>query len=683
MWVFFNLKKYILMKSKTNFIQNTMMRKLFIPLMMLVGMVTASQAQETPLQRPQPKLWFGVSGAATLNYYHGTIQTLNANVYAPTAFHKGFGVAPYGSAFFEYRPNPVFGLMFNLAFDDRSGKFDEQIAPCNCPEDLKTNVKYLTMEPSLRIAPFSNGFYVFAGPIFSDGYKSSFTYTQVQQPDQAGNFSEFRKWKIGAQVGAGYDIPLSSKSSLTQVNLAPFIAYRPDMGEWPRTWNADSWSMQGLRLGLALKFGKAKKPTEGIKEVAPVVVAEIPPVAVVVEPEIKFSVYSPTNVPVERNVRETFPVRNYVFFDLGSTEIPSRYVLIRKDKVKDFKENQLEDFPSMKVSDRSKREMVVYYNVLNILGDRMQKNPKTTVILVGSSMQGLKDAKLMAESVKKYLVDVWAIDPKRISIESRIKPKIPSEQSGGKLDLVMLREGDRRVSIESKSPKILMVFQSGSDAPLKPVEFTIVKEAPEASYVTFTNDGAKGAFTSYMIEMADENGKVQSFGPYTEDKVSLPGKSILGSRPEGDYKITMVGKTKEGTTIKKEATAHIVLWTPPQGEFDQRYSVLYEFNKSKSIAMYEKYLTEMVAPKIPTGATVTLNGYTDITGGEEHNQELSLARANDVKNILEKALAKAGKKDVKFVVNGYGEDQSKSPFANGLPEERFYNRTVIIDIVKK
>jgi outer membrane protein OmpA-like peptidoglycan-associated protein len=656
-----------------------MMRKLLIPLLMFVAMATTSQAQEAPLQRPQPKLWFGVSGAANFNFYTGTTQTINSVVFAPSAFHKGSGIAPYGSVFFEYRPNPVLGLMFNLAYDDRSGKFDQVIAPCNCPADLDAKVKYLTMEPSLRIAPFSNGFYLFAGPVFSSNLKKSFTYTQEQQPDRSGDFSDVRKLKLSAQIGAGVDIPLSSKSNLTQVNVSPFISYHPYFGQEPRT--IESWSMQTVRVGLALKFGKAKKAAV-VEVIPPVVVAEAP-LVVVVEPEVTFSVYAPANVPVERNIRETFPVRNYVFFDLGSTQIPNRYVLLRKDQVKDFKEDQLESFAPLKVSDRSKREMVVYYNVLNILGDRMQKNPKATIILVGSSMKGLKDARLMAESVKKYLVDVWAIDPKRISIESRIKPKIPSEKPGGKLELVMLREGDRRVSIESKSPAILMVFQSGPDAPLKPVEFTIVKEAPEASYIVFTNEGAKDAFTSYTLEITDEQGKVQNFGPYTEDKVSLPGKSILGARPEGDYKITMVGKTKTGTTIRKDANAHIVLWTPSQVDFNQRYSVLYEFNKSKSIAMYEKYLTEVVTPKIPIGATIILNGYTDIIGGEVNNQKLSIDRANNAKSIIEKALKKAGRKDVKFEVHGFGEDQAKSPFDNKLPEERFYNRTVIIDIVKK
>ena len=60
---------------------------------------------------------------------------------------------------------------------------------------------------------------------------------------------------------------------------------------------------------------------------------------------------------------------------------------------------------------------------------------------------------------------------------------------------------------------------------------------------------------------------------------------------------------------------------------------------------------------------------------------MSLARANDVKSILASGLSKTGRNDVKFEVVGYGENENKSPFENKTPEERFYNRTVVIDII--
>ena len=425
-------------------------------------------------------------------------------------------------------------------------------------------------------------------------------------------------------------------------------------------------------MGAAFKFGVGRKIT-------------MPPPAPmeVTDAKVRFSVTSPRNIPVERRVRETFPLLNYVFFNLGSTEIPEGYVLLAKSQVKDFKEDQLEVFAPKRLSGRSNREMAVYYNVLNILGDRLGKNPTATITLVGSSEKGPEDGKAMAESIKRYLVGIFDIDASRIGIEGRDKPKIPSEQPGATQELKLLREGDRRVSIESSSPAMLMEFQSGPDASLKPVEINAVQQAPFDSYVVFNAQGAEVAFSSWSLDIRDEKGRVQTFGPYTREQVRIPGKSILGDRPEGNYKVTMIGLTKNGKTVKNETSVHMVRWTPPQNEQGMRYSVVFDFNASNTVVMYEKYLTEIVTPKIPRNATVIVHGYTDIIGDAVHNQKLSLARANDVKSILESSLSKAGRSDVRFEVFGFGEDESLSPFENTFPEERFYNRTVLIDIIPR
>jgi outer membrane protein OmpA-like peptidoglycan-associated protein len=467
------------------------------------------------------------------------------------------------------------------------------------------------------------------------------------------------------QIGAGYDIPLSTDGNKTQVVLSPFIAFQPYFGQNPRA--TETWNITTIRAGVALKFGQGKNIQEATDLKA--------------DGEVQFSVDSPSNVPGESRVTEIFPLRNYVFFNEGSTEIPNRYVLLTKNQVKDFKEDQLETFAPKNLSDRSKRQMTVYYNVLNILGDRMQKNPSATISLVGSSNNGNADGLAMAESVKTYLVDIFGIDGSRITTRGQEKPLVPSEQTGATLELVLLREGDRRVTIESNSPDLLMEFQSGPDAQLKPVQILVSQEAPVESYLTFNNKGAGEALSSWSLQIADEQGKIQSFGPYTEDEVKIPGKSILGSRPEGNYKVKMIGQTKSGKIVEKETPVRMVLWTPAKMDEGMRYSIIYEFNKSKAITMYEKYLTEVVTPKIPVGATVIIHGHTDIVGEESYNQGLSLSRANDTKNIIESALSKANRSDVKFEVSGYGENENNAPFDNKTPEERFYNRTVIIDII--
>jgi len=633
----------------------------------------STMAQEAQYEKPT---WlFGVAAGANFNFYRGTTQRLNANLTVPTAFHDGDGIGLFAAPLVEYHfPDSVWGIMLQTGYDNRQGDWDQVKSPCNCPMDLSTDLSYITVEPSVRIAPFKNGLYVYGGPRLAFNLDKSFTYEKGTNPDVpsqiAGpaineDFGNVENTIISMQVGAGYDIPLSSNTQKTQFVLSPFVSFQPYFGQNPRA--TESWNITTVRVGAALKFGQGRK---SVVEEAEVVV-----------PLVGFTVNSPENIPGERLVTETFPLRNYVFFEKESTEIPSRYVLLNKDKVKDFKEDQVEVNTPKDLSGRSKREMAVYYNVLNILGDRMGKNPSSTITLVGSSEKGPEDGKLMAGSVKKYLVDVFGIDATRIAIEGRNKPKIPSEKPGGTRELDLLREGDRRVSIESNSPALLMEFQSGPNAPLKPVQIKGLQEAPVESHVTFKAEGAKEAFSSWKLELTDENGLVQNFGPYTEEEVSLPGKTILGTNTEGDYKVKMVGTTKDGGIVTEESNINVVLWTPSELEEGMRFSILYEFDDSKAIAMYEKYLTEIVAPKIPENGKVIIHGYTDVIGETDNNQELSLARANDVKNILENAMSNAKRSDVTYEVHGSGEDEALAPFGNKLPEERSYNRTVVIDLI--
>jgi len=651
---------------------------------MLIGMQTSLQAQDT--QYTRPSWWFGVAGTANFNFYEGSTHQLDAN-FTPTAtFHEGQGIGLFVAPLIEYHPaDSRWGFMLQGGLDNRKGKFDQVKAPCNCPADLETDLSYVTIEPSLRLAPFKGDFYMYAGPRFAYNIAKSYTYQlginpaypdQAVTPEATGDFSDINDMQISMQVGAGYDIQLSSQNHQTQWVLSPFVSFQPYFGQTPRS--IETWNITTIRAGAALKLGRGREIP------APPKAETITPAeVVVVVPPVTFMVNAPANAPEELKVTEVFPVRNYVFFDAGSAEIPNRYVLLKKDEVKDFKEDQLQTNKPKDMEGRSDRQMVVYYNILNILGDRMVKYPSTTVTLVGSSREGTKDGREMAESIKEYLVNVFGISGSRITTKGQNRPDVPSEQPGGTNELVLLREGDRRVSIESTSPELLMEFQSGPDASLKPVVLTTSQVAPVESYVTFVSKGATEAYKTWRLEIKDEKGTVQHFGPYTVDSVSIPTRLILGTTPSGDYKVKMIADTKAGRIEEKESTVHMVLWTPPQTKEGMRYSILYDFNKSKANEMYEKYLAEIVTPKIPLNGTVIIQGHTDIIGGEDNNLKLSVARADDVKAIIEKSLAKAGRSDVKFQVNGFGEEEKSAPFENKYPEERFYNRTVIIDIIPK
>jgi outer membrane protein OmpA-like peptidoglycan-associated protein len=555
-------------------------------------------------KRVEPKWWFGYSVAANINQYNGTTQMLNAATTVPTAFHKGKSVRPYASFLLEYRPNKVVGFMMNLAYDNRSAKFNQVMAPCNCPADLSTNLSYFSIEPSLRIAPFASAFYLFAGPTIGININKDFVYVQDKQVDQRGDFSDIRKTMLSAQAGAGIDIPLSKKSNTSQVTLSPFASFQTNLFQAPRT--VETWDMYTIRAGLALKFGKVA--TAAPLKQTPAAPIETVRVVTVKEPNLAFSVRAPKIVPAERQVKEIFPLRNSVFFNMGSSDIPSRYVQLGKNESTNFKEAELqEQQPANLNNGRAARQLNVYYNILNIMGDRMRNNPNSSILLTGASDKNPTEGRLMAENIKQYLVNNYDIDPSRITTDGRDKPVIPSEQPGGTKQLDLLREGDRRVDITSTSSAMLLEVGGETSPFLKPVQIKTYQEDPLDTHVIFTNKGATELLNSWRVELKDEAGVVQNYGPYYLDQSSVSGKSILGNNASKNYQVTMFGTTKSGEIIQKESSVSVAKSESLKQE-GLRYSILFDFDKSDAIAAYEKFLTDVVAPLIQDNGTAIIHG---------------------------------------------------------------------------
>jgi outer membrane protein OmpA-like peptidoglycan-associated protein len=635
-----------------------------------------AQVQEDTVQYTKPSWYFGVAGGGNFNFYRGTTQELKAGRIVPKAFHDGDGVGLFIAPLIEYRPaNSQWGVMLQAGYDNRSGAWDRVTTPCNRPADLSTNLSYWTVEPSLRFAPFKKNFYLYAGPRFAFLKDYAYTYQmgvnptvvgQIPVAEENGHLTAMRSSLVSMQIGAGLDIPLSSSSHRTQWVLAPFVSFQPYFGQDPRT--IESMNITTLRVGAALKLGRGHrivKPAEAVVLV-PVVVAALP--------ELTFIVNSPKNVAVKSSVNEIYPLRNYVFFDLGSSEIPSRYVLLKKADVATFKEDDLEMKTPDDGSGRSDRQMEVYYNILNILGDRMSKDPNATVLLVGSSLDGEQDGLAMAGSVKTYLVTVFDIAPERITIQGRFRPVLAAGNRNSTREVVLVNEGDRRVSIESNTPTLLREFQR---------EQTIGLVAPLNSYVTFSVGKNYKDLQSWSLVLTDDAGLVQNFGPYTQESVSLSTNALLGDRSKGNFKVLMLATTNSNVVIEKKTNMHVTQWMSSNNSDGNRFSIIYGFNKSEALPMYRKYLLEVVVPKIPMNGTVVIQGYADAIGAEGYNQTLSMARANDVQGILQEGLDKTGRTDVKFVTTGLGEDAKTAQFKNKYPEERFYNRTVIVDLEQK
>ena len=603
-----------------------------------------SYAQEN--RKDQPVWWFGGALGPNFNFYSSDIRPFGSGIPASvSSFSKGSGIGVFISPLLEYRHDPIWGGLFFLGFDGRGGGFDDVGS-----YKLKTAVNYITFEPNVRVTPFYAPLYFFAGPRIGFNVAKSFTYTSPGVGDSTGDWSGARGSVFGVQFGAGYDIPLSDPNASTQVALSPFIALH--VGQGPAS--DQNWSLTTLRIGVGLKFASG---TEAQRNA---------------ESESQFSVTAPKIIPTERKVKETFPMRNFVFFDEGTTVVPQRYAQLTKDQATNFKEEQLLQPDPNDLGGRSRRQLTVYHNILNILGDRMRRYPSSAIRLTGSSDRGAAAGKDCAESVKSYLINIFGIDGNRITTTGREKPEIPSTIPGATRELELVKPEDRRVEIASETPEIL-----------EPVQIISLQEEPLDSDVLFSVPGAGQNLTSWSVEVSDESGTIKHYGPFTTDQERVPGKTILGSQNEGRYKVVMLGETKSGQSIRKEETIRLVKSNEPEAAPGLRFSILFEFDQSKTVATYDRFLSQTVAPLIPEGGSVVIHGHTDIIGEESHNLNLSRERAQQTMAVLQRELNKAGKRNVRFDTYGFGEDVRRAPFDNRLPEERFYNRTVIIDIVQE
>ncbi len=620
------------------------LRALLLCIAMLVPLVL--HAQES--RRQQPAWWFGVALGPNFNSYSGDIRSLNDDVPSVPSFTKGSGVGVFLSPLLEYRPDPVWGGMLFLGFDGRGGGFDD--VESGGTHSLSAAMNYISFEPSVRMTPFEPALYFFAGPRLGFNIAKSFKYTPPGGGTTNGDWKDARGSVFAFQIGAGYDIPITSAGAGTQAELSPFLAFH--FGQGPRS--SESWSITTIRLGVGLKFGSGS----GAAQIA--------------ESETQFTVRAPKIIPNQRKVKETFPMRNYVFFDAGSTAIPQRYMQLSADRAASFREEELLQPQPSDLGGRSRRQLTVYYNILNIIGDRMRRHPSASIRLIGSSDGGAQTGKQYADAVKTYLVDRFGIDGGRIATEGREKPPIPSEVPGATRELDLVRPEDQRVEITSASPEML-----------EPVQIISLQEDPLDSDVLLSVSGAEQNLSSWSIEVTDENGGVKRFGPFTAEQERVSGKAILGDRSQGRYTVALIAETKGGQTFRKEETIQLRKTDEPEGAPGLRFSILFEFDQSKTVATYDRFLSQTVAPLIPNGGSVIIHGHTDIIGEESHNLRLSKDRAQETMAILQRELKRLGTANVKFDTYGFGEDVRRAPFDNRLPEERFYNRTVIIDIVQE
>ncbi|MCX7930619.1 MAG: OmpA family protein [Chlorobi bacterium] len=379
-----------------------------------------------------------------------------------------------------------------------------------------------------------------------------------------------------------------------------------------------------------------------------------------------------------------YPLLNYVFFDVGSSQIPKRYVLFNSpEKTTNFTDERIPGGTLEK-----------YYHILNIFGYRLRKNPSATVEIVGTTddvnpeekQGGLKLAETRARNVYNYLRDIWGISENRMKLTFLTRPKRPSNMKDS-----MGIEENRRVEILcedwevikpilDKDPKVVpqpetmaFVLKNGIEDKLvakRRIEVTR-SDKPWKTIVTkgTTEPTVEWDWQNQDGEYPDSTSRVGKPGPKVSTLVPFSAKLIVTSTSGRECESDPIT-----IPVKYVSTASLGAEYGEEKTLEKYNLILFPFDSYDAGPRNERILSEYVLPRCFTSSEVEVVGHTDVVGMYEHNKKLSANRAATVERAV-----KTRTKGVKELISrGVGEDDPI--YDNNLPEGRFYNRTVQIVI---
>ncbi len=525
------------------------------------------------------------------------------------------------------------------------------------------------------------------------GYLTIRTFDQketIMEPANTGTFENGKRTRnefageipgaatflVNGLLGIGYEFPLNRRRTwLGGPEL--FISY----GLTPITSELDWYASDG-RVGLAIKYSP-------LGDTIPVVV--LPPIAVLPPPppdsvEQKKPSLNMTGVPtgtlLKADIRavgleddgterpnvsirveefiatEMRPLLNYIFFEENGTALQDRYQRLTKEQTAKFVVEDLHGIPVLPT----------YYHLLNIVGRRMHSHPKAKITLVGcNSDEGLETGKIglskqRADTVRKYLVDVWNIDPARIKMESRNRPSKPSDTTV--VDGVI---ENRRVEIYSDTWEILepvithdtlrlvqspdVRFRLSAVATEGVSRWTLNVNQSGQLLKQFTGLGAVPPMIDWQLKDGAQDLPTTSepitYQLIVHDSIGTQYATNVDSLPVD--LISLLKKRRNRIADKEIGNYSLILFDFDRGDLNTSNQRIGGFIKSQ----------------INPTSSVTITGYTDRIGLTDHNQRLSEWRATSTANALNVPTSQA---------SGFGE--TRLLYTNELPEGRFYCRTV-------
>jgi outer membrane protein OmpA-like peptidoglycan-associated protein len=344
---------------------------------------------------------------------------------------------------------------------------------------------------------------------------------------------------------------------------------------------------------------------------------------------------------IEYTSSEIRPLLPYVFFDEGSSKLNEEY----KGKSMDL-DNIYAPW--------------VYYKVLDTVANRaIIKN--LDLVLLGSYVEGESQslARERAESVQKRLIDL-GVRPERISLKTEKQTYRDDEQDN------LRRAEGRRVEI---------VSSRGMATDVVILNDTVVESNPPSIKLYPRSDKMINGKWSVSVSQDRKNLRYyEGVGKLPNSlvwNVEREGEKITGT--EGELEIRLEANSDGGSSAAsntipfKQTLLTEKKQNKENGYVIGRYElILFDFG-SAELSLSHKDIIAQVKGELSPKSIITIEGYTDMIGENDINENLASQRAQATAELF---------MNYKTETRAIGEKVEF--YDNSRPEGRMYSRTVRI-----
>ncbi|MBM2815852.1 MAG: OmpA/MotB domain protein [Ignavibacteria bacterium] len=677
---------------------------------------------------PERVYSLGLYSNFSFNFHGGDFKLVPGLSQAPSSYQTGYGTGSQFGASFDYAISPKLSGLLQIGYVTFDGELiaegKEQIFVTSFVKDgkyenqLKANfdgittqfgigyevMKNMQLFFKLDITSLQNASYkqkeVVSWPVNNGTFRDSIDGSNTQKSirkDTSGTLPGLSSTVISPIIGIAYSFPLSKRGTFS---ITPSFSFMPGISDLVNNAN---WTNYGLFFGLTVHYNNIKGepfPEDEEPAIEPVKPPEVksqpkkeepppPPTKPVAKPEtkpipktIKKTEPKVTMPEISYNLIDTInknqsdriikiwndnalyyePILNYIFFDSASAELPARYISYDKSYRNTFKLNS----PCGDYSN-------CYYQILNIIGARMNQFPKSMISLNALYLNDdSTDAKAIAilrnQIVSNYLKSVWDINEKRILTNTEKVKKLTS-----KTNEIALNQELQRVEIKTNQNDLFYPLLRSNN--------------PEKKMLTnFTNlrinigELKDSINNNTKLRILHDNTKLKEISStlntreYNIDYNDIIGSDFAASDTLGIvYEIIDKNKNVYSRQVNIPVEVDTTIQKTNKTSKEQFKLIQFEYNKA-DISTNQQWLLIWVKNKIRTNSKISIFGYTDNLGSERYNQKLSVERAKSTERIL-------GIHPHKVAGLGNYNNSIESVY----PEHRFYARSadIIIETPKK